>query len=214
MEWNGEKGLLRYYDKQAQENVTVEDGFTFLLLDQLSTVKGWHDASESGIFSNEVRNTKEEVLTVKAFKGGVLAEGIYSKIKDRVGSLGGSFVANLYVAFKEGNDLKIGSVQFKGAALSAWSDFKNEHRGEIFAKAVQVKGFNTGKKGRIEFRTPIFHLKDISPETNEAATELDRKLQAYLSDYFKKPKATESFPEPEPEFDTPAEEPEGSDIPF
>ena len=92
-EWNGEKGLIRYYDKDAKQNVDVALPFTFLLLDQLGSVRGWHDASESGIYSNEVKDTRQDVLIVKAYKGGVLAEGIYKDIKDRVNNQGGQLVA-------------------------------------------------------------------------------------------------------------------------
>lgn len=219
MEWDGSNGNLRYYDKQTKQNVPVDDGFTFLLLDQLATVKGWHDASDSGIFSNEVRDTKSETLVVKAFKANaILAEGFYANIRDRVAAIGGNYVANCYVAFKDGGELKIGSVQFKGAALNAWVDFRNEHKNEVFSKAIQIKGFTEGKKGKITFRTPVFHVKDITPETNDAATELDRGLQSYLATYFKKPKASqaagEATPEPEPEYRrSPEPEPE-DDIPF
>lgn len=222
MEWNGEQGVLRYYDKTTEKNVTMEDGFTFLLLDQLATVKGWHDASDSGIFSNEVRDTKSETLVVKAFKANaILAEGFYAQIKDRVAALGGSYVANCYVAFKTDGELKIGSVQFKGAALNAWVDFRQEHKADLFKKAIQIKGYTEGKKGRIVFRTPVFHLKDISQETNDAATALDRELQAYLASYFKKPKtsqAKEYTPAPVEEPETPRDpdiDPlEADDIPF
>lgn len=220
MEWNGEQGVLRYYDKTTEKNVTMEDGFTFLLLDQLATVKGWHDASDSGIFSNEVRDTKSETLVVKAFKANaILAEGFYAQIKDRVAALGGSYVANCYVAFKTDGELKIGSVQFKGAALNAWVDFRQEHKADLFKKAIQIKGYTEGKKGRIVFRTPVFHLKDISQETNDAATALDRELQTYLASYFKKPKtsqAADSKPAEEPE-ESPFQdggEPDDSGIPF
>ncbi len=61
-EWNGEHGLVRYYDKQAEQQVEVGDDFTFMLLDQLGTVKGWHDASDSGIYANEVKDTRQDVL--------------------------------------------------------------------------------------------------------------------------------------------------------
>lgn len=216
-EWQGEQGTLRYYDKKTEQNVTVDDGFTFLLLDQLATVKGWHDASDSGIFSNEVRDTKSETLVVKAFKANaILAEGFYANIKDRIAALGGSYVANCYIAFKnEGGELAIGSVQFKGAALNAWVDFQKENKKDLFKKAIQIKGFNEGKKGRITFRTPVFHLKEITPETNDSATELDRKLQSYLEAYFKKPKtsqARDASPAPEPEPSTvPFSEPEPQD---
>ena len=80
-EWNGEKGVIRFYDKDAKTNVDVPLPFTFLLLDQLATVRGWHDASASGIYANEVRDTTKDTLVVKSFKGGTIAEGLYKDIK-------------------------------------------------------------------------------------------------------------------------------------
>ena len=185
-EWNGEKGHIRYYDKEAKRNIDVPVPFGFMLLDQLATVRGWHDASDSGIYANEVKDTRTDVLVVKAFKGGVIAEGLYAEIKDRVNRAGGQFVANCYIAFKhDGGILKIGALRFKGAALGAWMEFSKVHRTELIEQAVTITGAVEGKKGRITFYTPTFALKVPSPESHAAAVALDRTLQEYLSGYLK-----------------------------
>lgn len=184
IEWDGSNGGFRYYDKETKKNVSLEDGLTFILLDQVATIKGWHDASDSGIFSNEVRDVKQDVLVVKAFKGGTLAEGPYKQIRDRVIAQGGHFTANLYSAIKIGEELAIASVQFKGAALNAWVEFSKKHRSELYKKAVRCKGFDEGKKGKITFRTPIFHLAEVTAETDARAIECDRVLQEFLKSYF------------------------------
>jgi hypothetical protein len=75
-EWDGAEGSVRYYDKNKKENVAVGSDFTFILLDQLAVIKGWHDPSESGITSNEVRSTNSESFVVKAFGGGTLCSGL------------------------------------------------------------------------------------------------------------------------------------------
>lgn len=185
-EWNGEQGIVRYYDKEAKKNVEVGADFTFILLDQLGSVRGWHDASDSGIYSNEVKDTRQEVLVVKAFKGGPLAEGIYKDIKDRVNSVGGQFVANCYIAFKSGGALAIGSLRLKGAALGAWMEFTKLNRADLYKKAVRIHGFTEGKKGRIVFRVPVLKLAEITDATNDAATALDRELQTFFDSYFKR----------------------------
>lgn len=188
-EWNGENGTVRYYDKEAKQKVEVGSDFTFLLLDQLGSVRGWHDASESGIYSNEVKDTRQEPLIVKSFKGGTLAEGIYRDIKDRVNSLGGQFVANCYIAFKNGgNKLAIGSLRFKGAALGSWMEFCKAHKSDLYAKAIRINGFTEGKKGKVIFRVPVLSVKDISAESNDAAVALDQELQEFLAGYFKRTK--------------------------
>jgi len=186
--WNGENGIIQYYDRDAKENVDVGSDFKFLLLDQLGTVRGWHDASQSGIWSNEVKDTRADVMIVKAFKGGELASGLYKDIKDRVNAQGGRFNASCYIAYKGDSGLSIGCLLLKGAALSAWMEFTKANRTDLLKKAVRIHGSTEGKKGRITFHAPVFKVVDTSEETNAAATALDIELQAFLSAYFKKNK--------------------------
>lgn len=187
-EWNGEQGVVRYYDKAAKKNVDMGADFTFILLDQLASVRGWHDDSGSGIYSNEVKDTTQEPLVVKAFKGGALAEGFYRDIKDRVNRMGGSYVANLYIAFKDAGELKIGVLRFKGSSLGAWMEFTKTHKAELYTKAIRIKSYTEGKKGRVVFRTPVLTVKDIDKDTDRAAVVLDKELQEYFKAYFKRTK--------------------------
>lgn len=183
-EWNGEQGVVRYYDKEAKKNVDIGNDFSFILLDQLGSVRGWHEASGSGIYSNEVKDTRQDVLVVKAFKGGTLAEGLYKDIKLEVNAEGGQFVANCYIAFKQDTGLAIGSLRFKGAALGAWMEFCKAHRADLYKKAVRINGYTEGKKGRVVFRVPVLSLKDIAPQTDAEAIALDQQLQEFLASYF------------------------------
>lgn len=188
-EWNGEQGVVRYYDKDTKKNVDVGSKFGFVLLDQLGSVRGWHDASESGIYSNEVKDTRAEVMLVKSFKGGILAEGIYKDIKDRVNAQGGKFNANCYLAYKDDTGaLSIGCLRFKGAALGAWMEFTKAHRADLYKKGLRINGSTEGKKGRIVFHTPIFEVTELSEASNLQAIGLDAELQTYLSAYLKKNK--------------------------
>lgn len=201
-EWDGSNGAVRYYDKSAPNpdpaakrktgvNVVLKLPFYFILLDELTVIKGWHEPSQSGISSNEVRDCRENNLVVKAFKGGLLANGLYNQIKDRVKACGGYFTSNLYLA-TPGADRKLHltSIQFAGAALNAWVDFKKENRealsGRGDVKGVKITGYKEGKKGKIIFRTPVFELMEIKPETIAQAVEIDRVLQTYLDGYFKR----------------------------
>ena len=194
--WNGEgnNGFVEYYDKdkvrangQKGENVVVGPKFTFLLLDELSSVRGWHDASDSGISSNEVRDTKAERMVVRALKGGILAEGFYANIRDRIKAVGGKFTANLYVVYKAGTEHRLGALQLKGAALNSWVEFSKGNRDALYKQAVAITGYLEGKKGKITFRTPVFALRDIAPETDASATKIDKEvLQPYLTAYFKR----------------------------
>lgn len=194
-EWYGAStgGYARYYDKDTKANKHADKPFRFLLLDELSTVKGWHQASESGIFANEVRDTRQDTLIVKAFKGGELAAGIYANIRDRIGAMGGYFQTSAYIAFKDGDTLKIGNFGLNGAALQAWMEFKKNCPTKknasgktvkgFYVDAVSIDGFTEGKKGSIVYRVPQFKLAEVSAETNAQAVALDAELQEFFKDY-------------------------------
>lgn len=185
-QWKGSEGEFQWYNKEKKKNVSVDFPFTFLLLDQLSTVKGWHDSSNSAIYANEVRNMNEEEMVVKSFKRKTeLARGLYPNIKQKVKAEGGRFNASLYVAFKnEDGELALGNVMLQGGALSAWMDLTEEAGDDIYSKAVVVKkASKLKKKGAVKYKDPVFSLVDVSEETDQAATELDIKLQEYLDEY-------------------------------
>jgi len=211
MEWDGALGVVRYYDKEKEVNVKVDLPFTFVLLDKLAVIKGWHKSSKSGITSNEVKDTRGDPFVVKAFKAGIIAEGFYSDIKDHVIVAGGHFTLNCYIAFHMEQDLTIGSIQLKGKALSEWMDFEKKNRNVLFKKAVRIVGAYEGKKGTIEFQVPIFEIHELSAETDAQATSLDRELQEYLKNYFKRAKV-EQTDEPHPP--PPPANPDEDEIPF
>ncbi len=198
-EWDGSMGEVRYFDKEAKSlkdpakkgaNIICKLPFPFILLDETSTVKGWHEPSESGIYSNEVRDTRADVLVVKAFKGGILAEGLYSQIRDRIAAVDGYFVTNLYIGYKDAaGNLQIGSLQFKGASLNNWVEFKKANRAELYKKAVVIKSFTQHKKGKIDYRKPVFAIGEIAEKTDHEAKALDMILQKYLKGYFGRTKS-------------------------
>jgi hypothetical protein len=178
-----------YYDKTEKKYVELPADLTFILLDRLGSIRGWHEKSQSIIYSNEVRDTRQEPFVVKSFKGGLLAEGIYAGIKDRVNAHGGDFTLNCYLAYKNAEgQLVLGSIQFKGAALRAWMDFEKASGADLYKKAVRIKGSKDGKKGAVEFKTPCFFLVDCAEDTNKQAVAIDVELQAYLKGYFSRPK--------------------------
>lgn len=227
-EWAGGKdgGFVRWYDKEAKANEPVTLPFAFLLLDELNTVKGWNDASESAIYANEVHVLQRDVLTVKAFKGGDLVSGLYADIRDRVRAFGGHYCVSIYIAYKDGGELKIGNLSLKGAAAGAWLEFKKaapqkeDSNGKkvraYYVDAIKISGFDERKKGATIYRVPVFSLVPTTPETNAAAAALDAELQEYLAGYQKaevKPDVPPTATMPEREADDPGFI-EDSEIPF
>lgn len=186
--WNGEHGHFEYYDKEKKENVIVGDKFQFLLLDTMFSVRGWHKPSDSGIYSNEVRDTRSEPMVVKSFKGGILAEGLYSEIKDVVNTKGGKFTTNLYIAYKVGTELKIGALSLSGAPLSVWMEFSKANRQDLDTHAVQFSGYEEKVNGRVTYRIPAkVVLMTVTDAANEAAVKLDQEiLQPHFRAYLKK----------------------------
>lgn len=184
-EWTGGNngGFVRHYDKEAKSNQTDPLPFTFIVLDELAKVSGWHEPSESGIYSNEVRDTRQEVMLVRSFKGGELANGLYASIRDRVGNVGGYFQASIYVAYKEGDGLRLGNLALAGAALQSWMEFKRAHRADIYKGAVTITGYTEGKKGSVVYRVPTFTMRALGEASNAQAIELDKELQIYLKTY-------------------------------
>ena len=185
-ELDGAEGGVRYYDKEKKEQIEVGKKFGFILLDQLAVVKGWHEPSESGITSNEVRDTKAERLIVRAFKGGDLAEGFYSEIRDRIKAVGGHYTCNLYLASKSGDDLKLGCLQIKGAALNAWVEFKKASGEAVWKQSISITGWTDGKNGSVKYKTPVFKLTPITKESDDKAGEIQETLKAYHTEYFKR----------------------------
>ena len=218
-EWDGDKGHVRYYDKEKGENVAVKLPFQFLLLDQVSRIGGYSESQQAGFYSNEVKDITKEVLAVKTHGGGVVAQGLYRDIKDSIKSKGAKYVASLYIAVKEGENLVIQNFQMKGAALGGWMDFCKEAKGEIWQKAIIIDGMVEGKKGKVTYQTPTFRLNEVSEDTNEQATELDKELQRYLREKInhetqevsKGEAGEQAYSDPEPEVDT---DDDGDSLPF
>lgn len=186
LEWGGEEGILSYWDKDVKESITVKPPFTVMVLDELSTITGYDGKNKCGVYSNEIKDTKTEVLTVKSFKGGEIAKGLYADIKDKIKAMGYKYSKSIYIAYKDGKDLKIGNMKFSGAALNAWIDFSGNHKDAIRSKAIKLTGSEQHTTGKVNYFTPVFAIQDITPETDSQAIELDKQLQAYFKEYFGK----------------------------
>lgn len=184
VEWSGSKACLKYFDKTKGtkgEDVFIMLPFRFLVLDKLSTVKGFSDDDQSGYWSNEVRNVTTDGLTVRTKKG-IVFSGLYKNMKLN----GASYSQSVYIAYmNEKGELTIGNFQIYGAAIGAWIDFCKGK--DIYKYAVTITGSVEAKKGTNVYYVPVFSgTTDIKPETEAKAIELDKQLQEYLDAYFKR----------------------------
>jgi hypothetical protein len=200
-EWSGKEGKLKWYDKDTKQNHFVEDGFKFLVLDQLNTVTGFSDDLQVGYFANEVRRASD-ILTVRTKKG------IYKtgKWKDDLSAIPGArFTKSVYIGYYDNGELKLGNIKFSGSALGGLSEAGMKKNSDMtdaqlnqvgwfnFCKtspdieeiAVELSGIVPDKKGSNEFWRPVFkRIEKVSDATNEQALNLDRTLQTYLKAYF------------------------------
>ena len=182
--WKSMDKQFSYYDKEAEENVKVDLPLKFVFLQHYHTVKGWNDASQSGIWSNEVYYIGSEPMNVRAFKGGTIVKGIYKDIKEDITRAGGKYHRSVYVMLEDGT---IANLSFKGAVVREWSEFMKNNQSLVDNQWVEIKSAKDQKKGSIKYSTPDFALganltkKDIIAADNAAAT-----LKEYLDQYFKK----------------------------
>ena len=186
-EWKSNEKTFVYFDKETKVNVTVPLPFKFLVLDELHTIKGWNDATESGIYANEVKFISRDELVVKPFKGNEIARGLYKDIKEKAKAAGGHYVKSIYIMLEDGS---IANLQLKGAACQAWGDFTSKGKQRLLDEWVSVVGFDEAKKGSVKYTTPIFgYLASIGDAENDLANEAFNTLEAYLKTYLAKAEA-------------------------
>ena len=182
LEWKSNDKCFAYYDKSKGENVKVPLPLKFVILEHYHTVKGWNDATESGIYANEVLFTGSDELEVKSFKGGVIAKGLYKEIRNKVIDAGGKYHRSIYAVT---NELEIINISLKGAAVSEYSNFIEKYKDTIFTQNwIEVKEVVDGKKGAVKYTSPKFSVgaKITKPEKIQPYAET---LQEYMLDYFK-----------------------------
>lgn len=200
LDWKSNDKCFEYYDKEKQEKVSVPLPFKFLVLDELHTIKGWNDASSSGIFSNEVKFISKEVMTVKPFKGNEIAKGLYKDIKEKIVAAGGHYVKSIYIMLEDGS---LANLQLKGSAVQKWGEFTQKTRNRLPDEWVQVTKAIEGKKGAVKFFTPDFSFeRSISDTEAIQADEAFNILEVYLKAYLVKAEPiVEEIPQDDPDDD-------------
>jgi hypothetical protein len=184
IDWKSNDKCFEYYDKEKQEKVQIPLPFKFLTLDELHSIKGWNDATQSGIYSNEVKYISKETITVKPFKGNEIFKGLYKDGKEKIQSAGGHYVKSIYIMLEDGT---LANLQLKGSGVQAWGEFTQKTRNRLPDEWVEVKSAKEGKKGSVKFSMPEFKFKSsLSESEAEQADEVFSVLEAYLNTYLAK----------------------------
>lgn len=185
--WSGSKGQFHYYDKETDQKVFFKKPIYIVPLDELFTIKGFHDKSQSGIYSNEVKNLSKDILMVKAFKGGMIASGLYKYIKGQLE--GGDFAKSVYAVLisgsKENITLELVNVSFHGSSLGSWIEAKvNVDSGNVIELHPSTEQL---KKGTTIYFAPKIVKNKVRQDILDKCIQFDKDLQSYLSGYFEKP---------------------------
>jgi uncharacterized protein GlcG (DUF336 family) len=192
IEFKGDTGEFFYYDKATEQRVQLQMPIYFIVLDELSSIKGFNKQLKAGIYSNEVRYLKEEVLNVRTFTGGMKIVGKYQDIKDAALREGGKYCKSVYAALVTKDGVELVNFQMHGASFSGASDDKKCASGWINKKVntekygIVVKETEQGKVGAVSFQAPVFEqgwLLTDKHDTYMKAVELDKELQKYLKTY-------------------------------
>ena len=204
IEWKSNDKCFSFYDKDKQTNTPIELPFKFLFLEHYHTVKGWHGATDKGIYSNEIYAMTEE-LTVKTFGGLEVAKGVYKDIKEKVNAAGGKYVRSIYIMLEDGT---MANLQLKGAVVGGlkkeqavskkdvqgYSEFYKEQKHLLDNQWIEVNSFEDAKKGATKYSIPVFTVGEpISREADANANKVVAILQDYMNDYFGKKKPVEAI---------------------
>lgn len=184
LNWKSNDKCFSFYDRETKENVLVPLPFKFLVLEEMHTISGWNDATQSGIYSNEVKFISKETMTVKPFKGNEIAKGLYKDIKEKVKAAGGHYVKSIYIMLEDGS---LANLQLKGSAVQGWGEFTQKGKQRLVDEWVSVDKAIDGKKGAVKFTTPDFKfLQSITDAESELADDCFNTLEAYLTTYLSK----------------------------
>jgi hypothetical protein len=210
------EGQFQYYDKEKSNedgstggNVIIGKTISFLFIDQMFSLNGFHSASHSFIASNEVRDTRTDVMKAWTLKDNLqLFQGTWDDIKNAAKAHNIRFGVNLYALAKVNGHYIPCAIKIHGGAYGAWNDFlaslggvsperlaelkKNDKRAPYSAVekgiqavekgAVSVVGSEEKKNGAVKFMVPVFKFHEkVSEEANAAAIAFDKELQEFLN---------------------------------
>lgn len=213
LDWDSAERTFKHYNKEAKKTEHIKIPTSFVVLKEMATIVGFHEPTQSGIYSNEVSavNLKKEELTVKTSKGLTIAKGFYGDIKPTLATSGAKFGMAVYALM----DGELVCLKLKGSSFSAWFDFVAENRKLFLTNLVDILSVVDMKKGATKYTQPVFTLgKVIEPAISEKAEEAYTELVTYMKSRSNKPDAPELVHAEEVEAPKFGDAPETSDLPF
>lgn len=188
LEWNSEKKCFTYYDKDFETEDKKEKNrpvrkLRFLVLEEAKSVRGFSDAEQCSITSNQVLDITEGILKVKTVKNDPIATGTWSEIKGQVTGSGGKFSTDIYAMLETKSGYRIVCICMFGAALGGWIEFSTQcrkNRKTTQHGVIEFAGSRPEKKGRVEYEVPLFVQKEATEEEDAAAMEQAARLKEFF----------------------------------
>lgn len=211
--WSSNEKAFSFYNKEKGENELLKLPLKLVHLDEMATIKGYHDASQSGLYSNEVRSTRNEVLNVRSFKTGEIVSGIYADIKAKVQAAGGKYNQSIYF-YHNGNII---NISLQGAALQAWSEFTKDARKNrsLLDNYILIEAAADMKKGSVKYSIPVFKVgTTIAKEDSKASDASYDTLNAYFAERYKDSKEEQNAQPVAPLHNEKVEQAEEDLLPF
>lgn len=188
IDFNGGEGTWKIYNKDTEEKTILPyDKLVFMVLARTNHASGYYKPDNTGYYSNEIINSKNEKFTIKSNKGEVLAEGLWADIKPIAETKKISFHAKLYCLVKLKGVFELADINLKSTALVKYSNLADELEKKtgdyyaIYKSALMVESIEKKKNGTVSYVTPKFKTIPVSDASNELANEKTKEVIAFLN---------------------------------
>jgi hypothetical protein len=213
--FKGDTGEFEVYDKTTKEKQRIpHDKFVFMPLIRTAGASGYYQPANMGYWSNEIQDSRTDVLEVKGNDGSVFCKGLWKDIKEQCNTRKVDFVANLYAAVKIGGVYEIAVIELKTTALVAFGEFSKKLATEkgksnaVYNVAVKVSALTPKKNGSVNYVVPTFAALPVSEEGIAKSNDLANICIAFLESYFSEQEETQAAtPSPAPQAQAPTQAP-------
>jgi len=200
LEWIGVAnggGGFKYWDKEEKKQKEIKDlaSFRFVLLDDnMMGITGYNNASQRGIWSNEIPSMEaaKTPLKVRIFnkEKTVIAEGLYQDIKNDCVAAGGKYMKSVYIMtnFFDG-EMGIYNLKAYGCCVAAWMNLQElsdkQVAGTFRNNWVHVEKIDKVRASTTkQYDAPVFGFcEEITEPEEQKAMELATILAEYLEQY-------------------------------
>jgi hypothetical protein len=203
-QWSSTEQKFQKWNKELEKR-EYADQLNFVLLNTTYFITGYSDAQKAGIYSNFIKNIKEQKFSVRYFNSSeVIAEGLYSEIKDKIKAVGGKYAQGWFIYNLDNQ--KIEHLEVSKSALSVLiasskktylstskdCPFTPDLAQSLDGKKIETRAGNgfrvylyptIQKKGGTRYYVPQFENIAISKEVFNQALEKGREVDEYVQKY-------------------------------